>query len=145
MMAGRTAPSRGTIQVRHHEVDYLVEDGRRCSDLTTLREDLASLGDISLDTTIDNLRDTGQQIVDDANAALESAGDVAEARDDALQGARADFDLAMGGMSADDSIAEFLESLRESLTAPDAAQAKLFSNLGCQGAVGVKPGSRRCR
>ena len=102
-----------------------------CQDLQNLNTALASLTDISMDTSIDDLQSNAQAVEDAWNDVVDSASKVTSAQIDDLKNAVNDLIDTIENLSSATSIADALESIGEQITAVENAWDELTTSLNC--------------
>jgi len=102
-----------------------------CKSLNEFEAALIALGDISLDSTIEDIQNNFKAVEDAWNKIVSDAGKVAEAKSDDLKKAYDNLVKAIDDMPSDASITEALQSIADEASAVAAAWEQLFSDLDC--------------
>jgi hypothetical protein len=104
-----------------------------CSSLDAFADSLRGIGDLSLSSSVDDVRALGDEISaawDDVEA---SAADVKDVRVDELGAAVDDFTEALDGISSDTSLAAAVEIVTSAASVATGAVEQLVSSVGCEG------------
>lgn len=102
-----------------------------CKSLDEFETALIALGDISLDSTIDDIQNNFKKVEDAWNKVVADAEKVAEAKADDLKKAYDDLKKAINDIPGDATVTEALQSVADEAAAVAAAWQKLFSDLDC--------------
>jgi hypothetical protein len=102
-----------------------------CSDLTELGTALSAYGDLTVDSTIEEVEDAQADVADAYNAVIDSAGDVTEARVDDLESAFDDLASSVDDISGEDTVGEAITTIATQAEAVEDARADLVSSAGC--------------
>ena len=102
-----------------------------CSDLGELRAADAAFDTLGPDSTLDEIRSVSETYEDALNAAIGSAGDLADVRTEPVDAAYDDLAQAIDDISGDATIPEALTSIEDELVALDNAYEQAFANVDC--------------
>jgi hypothetical protein len=102
-----------------------------CDDLDGLRSSLASLSDLSIDSSISDFEDARAEVGDAVEEVVDSAGEVAEANADELQSASDDLRDAVDDIDEDTSLRDAATELQDEFSTVVAEQDELRSDVNC--------------
>jgi|GEM_PF-741389 len=102
-----------------------------CKSLNEFEAALIALGDISLDSTIEDIQNNFKAVEDAWNKIVADAEKVAEAKSDDLEKAYDNLVKAINDIPGDATITEALQSIADEASAVAAAWEQLFSDLDC--------------
>ena len=102
-----------------------------CQSLNEFESALIALGDISLDSTVDEIQKNWEDVESAWNNVVSDAEAVATAKSDDLEKAYDDLKKAIDDIPGDATITEALQSIADEAAAVDAAWQQLFSDLDC--------------
>jgi hypothetical protein len=102
-----------------------------CSDLAALGTALDAYGDLTVDSTIDEVEDAQQEVSDAYDAVLESLADVAEAQVDELEAAYDDLAASVNDVSGGDTVGEAITDIAANAAAVNQARQSLGESVDC--------------
>lgn len=103
-----------------------------CTDLATLRQNMASLTAISPDSTVGQLKDAKAAVTESFRDVKDSAAQMQTIRIDKLEQAHEDLDRAINNISNNDRISEALASVQPAIAEVQAAEEELHAGAACQ-------------
>jgi len=103
-----------------------------CDDLGGLEQAFAGLGDVGLDSSVNDFRDVRDEIRDSLDEVRDSAPDSVDAEVDELEAAFDDLATTIDGFGEDTSIAEAIEAISDDLGGVGAAFAGLGERVTCE-------------
>ena len=102
-----------------------------CQSLNEVEAALIALGDLSLDSTVEDIQNNYKAVEDAWNNIVSDAAEVGSARTDDLEKAYDDLNKAVDDIPGDATVTEALESIADEAAAVVAAWEQLFSELDC--------------
>jgi hypothetical protein len=102
-----------------------------CSDLTELGTALAAMGDLTVDSTIEDVEAAQDDVTSAYDDVIESAGDVADARVDGLEAAYDDLASAVDDVSGEDTVGEAITDVAAASEAVEDERASLNDAVAC--------------
>jgi hypothetical protein len=103
-----------------------------CSSLDAFADALRGIGDLSLSSTVDDVRALGDEISAAWDDVEESAADLKDVRIDELSAAVDDFTEALDGISSDTSVADAVGIVGSAATVVTGTVQQLVSSAGCE-------------
>lgn len=107
-----------------------------CEDLQDLKTSLATLKDLSLQSSLDDLDDAAEAVKDDCNKVMDSASKVADVQTDDLRAAMNDLMYAIHHMPPGTSIAEALQSISGQVSEVESAWTEMTQRVNCDEMMG---------
>ena len=102
-----------------------------CKSLNEFEAALIALGDISLDSTVEDIQNNYKAVEDAWKKVVADTENVGTARSDDLKKAYDNLDKAINNIPGDATVTEALESIADEAAAVVAAWEQLFNDLDC--------------
>jgi hypothetical protein len=102
-----------------------------CKSLNDFEAALIALGDISLDSTVEDIQNNYKAVEDAWNKVVADTENVGTARSDDLKKAYDNLDKAIDDIPGDATVTEALQSIADEAAAVVAAWEQLFNDLDC--------------
>ena len=102
-----------------------------CTDLAELGNALGAYGDLTVDSTIEEVEDAQDEVAGAYDAVIESAGDVADARVDELETAYEELANSVDDVSGDDTVGEAITGIATQAAEVEVARASLDNAVNC--------------
>jgi hypothetical protein len=105
-----------------------------CSSLSSFRDTVNGIGDLSLSSSADDVRALGDEISSAWDDVEEAAADVRDVEIDDLSAAVDDFTQAIEGISSSTSITEIVEIVQSAASVVTGAVSDIASGVDCENA-----------
>jgi hypothetical protein len=103
-----------------------------CSSLTSFRDAVNGIGDLSLSSSADDVRALGDEISSAWDDVEEAAADVRDVEIDDLSAAVDDFTQAIDGISSSTSITEIVQIVQSAASVVTGAVSDIASGVDCE-------------
>ena len=102
-----------------------------CTDLAELGNALGAYGDLTVDSTVEDVEDAQDEVAGAYDDVIESAGDVADARVDELEASYEELASAVDDVSGEDTVGEAVTGIAAQAAEVEAARASLDNSVNC--------------
>ena len=123
----------GGVFVACNDDDETPEEAQSalCDSLDALGEDIAAFGQLTAESSIDDIEAAREDIASGAQDVVEAADELDEAEVNAFESSVDDLESAVDDISGDQSVPAALESIAEEAAAVDSSFEAIFAASGC--------------
>lgn len=103
-----------------------------CSSLSSFRDAVSGIGDLSVSSSVDDVRALGDEISSAWDDVEEAAGELKDVEIDDLSAAVDDFTQAIDGISSSTSITEIVQIVQSAASVVTGAVSDIASGVDCE-------------